>query len=234
MAGRKIQDYSREDLTRTLATIIDNTYIYAGKNPSLFPAPAADLAGDLAASFKGLAIDEVQLAFRAGVCGELTETTGVNYSHMVKWLNAYAKHPQVLDARKILTAAPARKSDDIYEGLDVRTKLARFRASLAAAAGRRYEDIRTQGRFRQGSIPHVSAQIYRWLQDEGLIRQDGSVKRGAMERARKRTAGLFDLETGEALARSWAMEECLLIWMDGMIHDGRALVLPDTIQKFYD
>lgn len=230
MAGPRLGTMTPEAARAGIETVMVDLYTLAGYDPQL-PEQLDDLTRDLTTSFKYLTIDEVKLAGKAGIAGELGDIRKPSYAAIMRWTEAYVRSPQLADARKVIANRPVeqpRLTDE--EGLAIMQK------TMPEAARRRWEDIRTQGKFGLATIPHVSAQIYDWLGEEGILRLDPADRRAAVAKAKAEAAptnAASGLEKGDALLQSTAKHYALQTWMQLRNNAGLPLALPAQVRRIY-
>jgi hypothetical protein len=233
MAGPRMGALDETSVRDSIERILTDLYVLAGYDPQLNDQ-VDDLARDLRNSFRHLTTDEVKLAGKAGIAGELGDIRRPSYASVMRWVEAYDRSAQVTDARRIVRerpAMPVRISD--AEGLE------RMRRIMPDAARRRWDDIRVNGAFSKATIPHVSAQLYDWLREEGVLHLDKADKEAAVMMARKESNNnsvwdVSHLEGGEALIRSRAKHIALQTWMRKTYAAGQTLTLPTQIRRIYN
>ena len=230
MSGAPIGTMDDKSVRASSEALLRDLYILAGKEPPLYYDQLNDLANDLKTSFPKLTFEEVKLAGKAGIAGELGDVRTPSYASIMRWTEAYTRSPQLADTRKIIANRPVvapRLSDE--QGLEI------MRKTMPEAARRRWEDIRTLGKFGKAVIPHVSAQIYDWLGEEGILRLDPEDRKAAMVKAKAEAApqnvGTV-LETGQALLQSTAKHYALQTWMQLRFNAGQPLTLPE-VRRIY-
>lgn len=233
MAGPRMGSLDQDSVKVSVERILTDLFVLAGYDPQLTDQ-VDDLAKDLRNSFRHLTTDEVKLAGKAGIAGELGDIRRPSYAAIMRWVEAYDRSAQVADARKIIANRPKeRKPITEAEGL------ARMRQMMPEAARRRWEDIRIYGAFSKATIPHVSAQLYDWLREEGVLHLDKADKEAAVMMARKESNNrsawdVSHLEGGEALIRSRAKHIALQTWMRKTYAAGQTLTLPTQIRRIYN
>lgn len=233
MAGPRMESLDQDSVKVSVERILTDLYVLSGYDPQLTDQ-VDDLAKDLRNSFRHLTTDEVKLAGKAGIAGELGDIRRPSYAAIMRWVEAYDRSAQVADARKIIANRPKeRKPISEAEGLE------RMRQMMPEAARRRWEDIRIYGAFSKATIPHVSAQLYDWLREEGVLHLDKADKEAAVMMARKESNNrsawdVSHLEGGEALIRSRAKHIALQTWMRKTYAAGMTLTLPTQIRRIYN
>lgn len=233
MAGPRLGSLDQDSVKVSVERILTDLYVLSGYDPQLTDQ-VDDLAKDLRNSFRHLTTDEVKLAGKAGIAGELGDIRRPSYAAIMRWVEAYDRSAQVADARKIIANRPKeRKPITEAEGLE------RMRQMMPEAARRRWEDIRIYGAFSKATIPHVSAQLYDWLREEGVLHLDKAYKEDAVMMARKESNNrsawdVSHLEGGEALIRSRAKHIALQTWMRKTYAAGQTLTLPTQIRRIYN
>lgn len=231
--GSRLSFIGPDQLKTGMEAIMRDVFILAGYEPQLIYEQLDDLSKDIQSSFPTLTLAELRLAAKAGVAGELGGPKKPSYASMMQWVDAYNRSAMVADARKIRAtrqAEPERISDE--EGWRIFTEL------MPQSLRRRWDDIRTQGRFGKATIPHVSAQIYDWLGEEGVLRLTDEQRNIASQKGRKEVQSdsvwdLNDLESGKALIRSRVKHYALEIWMQDLFNKGGKLTVPTKIARFY-
>ena len=223
MASQKIGSIAEAELKAALEKIMRDTYVLAGLDPQLGYEQMSELAHDLRAGQPHLTLNEIRLACKAGVSGELGGPKRPCYAAVMQWSEAYDKCAMVTDVRKYLRNRP-KETPRITEeeGLQLMAGL------MPMNTRRRWEEIRTNGAFSKALIPHVSAQIYDWLGEEGVLRLSPEDRTASMAKARKevREDAGWDLESGEQQIRSRAKHYALQTWMQRIYETGKALTLP--------
>lgn len=233
MNGNRLGSMTPESVKAAVAAVLTDLYVLAGYDPQLTDQ-VDDLAKDLRNSFRHLTVEEVRLAGKAGIAGELGDIRRPSYAAIMRWVEAYDRSAQVADARKIIANRPKeRKPISEAEGLEL------MRQMMPEAARRRWEDIRIYGAFSKATIPHVSAQLYDWLREEGVLHLDKADKEAAVMMARKESNNrsawdVSHLEGGEALIRSRAKHIALQTWMRKTYAAGQTLTLPTQIRRIYN
>lgn len=233
MAGPRMGSLDQDSVKVSVERILTDLYVLSGYDPQLTDQ-VDDLAKDLRNSFRHLTTDEVKLAGKAGIAGELGDIRRPSYAAIMRWVEAYDRSAQVADARKIIANRPKeRKPISEAEGLE------RMRQMMPEAARRRWDDIRIYGAFSKATIPHVSAQLYDWLREEGVLHLDKADKEAAVMMARKESNNrsawdVSHLEGGEALLRSRAKHIALQTWMRKTYAAGQTLTLPTQIRRIYN
>lgn len=230
MNGKRLGSMTPELAKEAIGSILTDLFVLAGYDPQLTDQ-VDDLARDLRNSFRYLTTDEVRLAGKAGIAGELGDIRKPSYAAIMRWTEAYVRSSQLADARKIIANRPVeqpRLTDE--QGLAIMQK------TMPEAARRRWEDIRTQGKFGLATIPHVSAQIYDWLGEEGILRLDPADRRAAVAKAKAEAAptnAASGLEKGDALFQSTAKHYALQTWMQLRNNAGLPLTLPAQVRRIY-
>ena len=232
--GSRLSAIGPDQLKTGMDAIMRDIFVLAGYEPQLIYEQLDDLTKDVAKSFPHLTLAEIRLAAKAGIAGELGEGRRPSYASIMRWADAYNKSAMVADARKIKAKQkdePKRLTDE--EGWRIFVEL------MPQSLQRRWEDIRTQGKFGNATIPHVSAQLYDWLGEEGVLHLTDEQRNLAFKKGRTevRTSSAWDmnhLESGKALARSRAKHYALEIWMQDLYRSGHPLPVPDKITRFYD
>ncbi|MBR4755328.1 MAG: hypothetical protein IK076_00125 [Bacteroidales bacterium] len=234
MKGERLSARKHDDIKEGIGAIMRNLSILSGFDPDLVVEQLDDLTKDLANGFPMLTLDEVKLAGKAGIAGEFGGTKKPSYSTMMQWTDAYHRSPMVADARKIrknTKTEPKRTSPE--EGWRI------FVTLMPQALARRWEDIRTKGRFGNCTIPHVSAQLYDWLGEGGVLRLTEDQKRDAANRgtAEVKNSSVWDMthiESGKTLIRSRTKHYALEIWMQDIHRNGGTLPPTPKITRLYD
>lgn len=232
MTGGRIGQISEKEVKTAAEALMRSAYILSGLEPPLYYDQLDDLATDLRTSFPHLTFKEVKLAVKAGVAGELGDVRRPSYAAIMRWTEAYNRHPQVSDARKIAVTRPTPvRQITAVEGLAIMQK------TMPEAARRRWEDVRTTGSFGKATIPHVSAQLYDWLGEAGLLRLDLPDREEASRKARTETQArsvwnVAHLESGKVLTRSLAKHYALQTWMRNEQKAGRPLNLPQVTRIY--
>ena len=230
MKGLRMADRRNADIRSGIEVIMRDLYVLAGYDPELFQGQLDDLARDLASGFPKLTLEEVKLAGKAGIAGELGGPKKPSYSAMMQWTEAYHRSAMVADARKI---RKARKEEP--RRLTPEEGLALMKRTMPEAAMRRWEDVRTTGTFGKGLVMHVSAQIYDWLGEEGTLSLSVQDRRDAMERARRSdgtTAAWDSFEEGKDLTVSRAKHIALQTWMQRRKEAGQGFTIP-PVRRIY-
>lgn len=236
MKGQRLGAMTPELTKEAIGTVLTDLYILAGYDPQLTDQ-VDDLAKDLRNSFRHLTTDEVKLAGKAGIAGELGDIRRPSYAAIMRWVEAYNRSAQVADARKIIANRPKERKP--ISPISEAEGLARMRQMMPEAARRRWDDIRIYGAFSKATIPHVSAQLYDWLREEGVLHLDKADKEFAVMMARKESNNrsawdVSHLEGGEALIRSRAKHIALQTWMRKTYAAGQTLTLPTQIRRIYN
>ena len=243
MSGRRINQLDEKAVKAYAEGLLRDLYILAGMEPPLYYDQLDELANDLRNSFPHLTFDELKLAGKAGIAGELGEGRRPSYASIMRWADAYNKSAMVADARKIRAKQkdePKRLTDE--EGWRIFVKL------MPESLKRRWEDIRTQGKFGNAIIPHVSAQLYDWLGEEGVLCLTDEQRTIASRKSRTegRPTSVRDMielmsvrndsekEARKALARARAKHYALEIWMQDLHRSGKSLPIPTKITRFYE
>ena len=234
MSGKKLGKYEQSELTTVGKTVLSKAYALSGRDPQL-EYQAEELGRDLAASFPALTLNECVLAVKAGVAGEIGSVKAPSYAAVMQWVGAYDKSPMVADARRIA----ARRKAEAPKRLTPEQGLAMMRRTMPELARKRWNDIRTEGAFGQAVLPHVSAQIYDWLGEEGILKCTPEQKNAASRKATSevKKSSVWDmehLETGKALIRSRAKHYALEIWMRDLHTSGGSLTLPEQVKRIYE
>lgn len=236
MNGKRLGAMTPELTKEAIGTVLTDLYILAGYDPQLTDQ-VDDLAKDLRESFRHLTVEEVRLAGKAGIAGELGDIRRPSYAAIMRWVEAYNRSAQVADARKIIANRPKERKP--ISPISEAEGLARMRQMMPEAARRRWDDIRIYGAFSKATIPHVSAQLYDWLREEGVLHLDKADKEFAVMMARKESNNrsawdVSHLEGGEALIRSRAKHIALQTWMRKTYAAGMTLTLPTQIRRIYN
>lgn len=234
MSAKRINEMDDKTVKASSEGLFRDLYLLAGLEPPLYYDQLDELAHDLRASFSHLTFDELKLAGKAGIAGELGDTRRPSYASIMRWAEAYNRSAMVSDARKIKAKQkeePKRISDE--EGWKIFTQL------MPESLKRRWEDIRTQGKFGKATIPHVSAQLYDWLGEEGVLHLTPEQRETATKKGRKEVVAtsawdMNYLESGKRLMRSRIKHYALEIWMQDLHRAGGKLTIPDKITRFYD
>lgn len=233
MAGKRIGQMDDPTLAAALGKIARDVAALAGFEPQIFGEQTDELARDLRRGYSRLTLDEIRLACKAGVSGEFGVGGRPTYASVARWVREYDNCAMVSDARKMAPrtkAQPRTITGD--EGLNIMRRL------MPVNLSRRWEDIRTAGVFRSGTIPHVSAQLLDWLRDEGVVQVDETLWKECVKRARtdlsSRSAwDLSRLESGPELIRSKAKHIYLQEWMRETHRSGRTLAVPGNVRRVY-
>lgn len=233
MSGTPVSRLEPKALADTLGALLRDILAYAGYDAPLILDNVGELAGDIRAGYGQLTPDEIRLACKAGLTGELGDTRKPTCAAVIRWVDAYAKGPNKADAvkiRKIRSEAPRQVTPE--EGL------AMMRDTMPRLARERWDSVRTTGAFPRHCLPHVSAQIYDWLKEEGRLSLPAEVRRAALDRARNglvrgTSLPVGDLEAGERLTVSLAKHMALEDWMRAETRSGRAINLP-PVRRIYE
>lgn len=233
MNGMRLGKYEPSGLTTVGETVLSKAYALSGRDPQL-EYQKEDLGRDLAASFPSLTLNECILAVKAGVAGEIGTVKTPSYAAVMQWVGAYDKSPMVADARRI---TEKRKVERVKLTPD--QGLALMRRTMPKEAAKRWDEIRVNGKFGNAILAHVSAQIYDWLGEEGILRmtedQKVAASRKAREEVKKSSVWNVDqLETGKALIKSRTKHYALEIWMRDLHTSGGSLTLPDQVKRIYE
>ena len=234
MKGAKLSTRDHADIKSGLDGVMKNLSVLAGYDPDLIYEQLDDLARDIASSYPSLTLEEVRLAGKAGVAGELGEGKKPTYASMMRWVDAYTKHPMTKDAARI-SAKRAKETPR----LTPEQGLAQMRKTMPALARKRWDDIRTNGAFGKATLPHVSAQIYDWLGEEGVLRltpeeRTIATKKGTSEVRKSSVWDLEHLEVGKALIRTRTKHYALEEWMRDLFNAGGQLTLPAEVRRIYE
>lgn len=233
MQGRRLSDIPQQDLKLGMDGIMRDISVLAGYDPDLIYGQTADMAKDLAAGYPMLTLEEIKLAGKAGVAGELGGPKKPSYAAMMQWTDAYHKSAMVADARKIRKNRKAEpKRITVEEGWKI------FCENMPLALDRRWEDVRTLGKFGNATVPHVSAQLYDWLGDEGVLhltdaQKDYARKKGKAEAGTRSVWDRINPESDRALTLSRVKHYALEVWMQDLQRSGARLPVPEKITKFY-
>lgn len=234
MDGKRLGKYEPSGLTTVGETVLSKAYALSGRDPQL-EYQKEDLGKDLAASFPSLTLNECILAVKAGVAGEIGTAKTPSYAAVMQWVGAYDKSPMVADARRIT----AKRKTEAPKRLTPEQGLAMMRRTMPALARDRWNSVRANGAFNGNAIPHVSAQIYDWLGEEGILKctpeQKNAASRKATSEVRQGSVwNVEHLESGKALIRSRAKHYALEIWMRDLHTSGGSLTLPDQVKRIYE
>ena len=115
MSGAPIGTMDDKSVRASSEALLRDLYILAGKEPPLYYDQLNDLANDLKTSFPKLTFEEVKLAGKAGIAGELGDVRTPSYASIMRWTEAYTRSPQLADTRKIIANRPVvapRLSDE--------------------------------------------------------------------------------------------------------------------------
>ena len=233
MNGKRLGKYEPSGLITVGETVLSKAYALSGRDPQL-EYQKEDLGKDLAASFPSLTLNECILAVKAGVAGEIGSVKTPSYAAVMQWVGAYDKSPMVADARRITA-----KRDKERPRLTPEQGLAQMRRTMPALARKRWDDIRTNGAFGKATLPHVSAQIYDWLGEEGVLRltqeeRTIATKKGTSEVRKSSVWDLEHLEVGKALIRTRTKHYALEEWMRDLFNAGGSLALPSEVKRIYE
>lgn len=231
MGGKALKAFGQTELRGAGETVLKKAYVLSGRDPQL-ALQADDLGRDMAGSFPHLTIAECVLAVKAGVAGEIGTTRVPSYAAVMQWLEVYDRHPMTADARKRGRKPETPRRVTPEEGL------AMMRDTMPRLARERWDSVRTTGAFPRHCLPHVSAQIYDWLKEEGRLSLPAEVRRAALDRARNglvrgTSLPVGDLEAGERLTVSLAKHMALEDWMRAETRSGRAINLP-PVRRIYE
>lgn len=233
MTGKRIGTMDTQSLVVALGQIASDVAALAGFETQIFGEQTDELAADLRRGYPRLTLDEIRLACKAGVSGEFGVGGRPTYASVTRWVREYDGCAMVADARKTVAQTP-RETRTVTpdEGLAI------MRREMPANLKRRWDDIRTNGIFTTGRIPHVSAQLLDWLRDEGVLTVDNALWRECVRRAKTYTQGgsVWDvsrLEGGEALIRSRAKHIYLQEWMRERHGNGLPPVIPAQVRRVY-
>lgn len=232
MQGKRIADRPAEEIRKAVETIMRELSVLAGYDPQLMYDQVDDLAKDLASGYPMLTLAEVKLAGKAGVTGELKGPKKPSYAAMMNWVSAYHRSSEVADTRKMRNSRKAetpRLSEE--EGLR------RMAVLMPRNARERWNGVRATGAFPRHCLPHVSAQIYDWLREEGVLSIPDGDKKEALAKA-KAGVGMVDiplgnLEAGRAMTSSLAKHMALEAWMRRKAAAGERLTLPG-VRRIYN
>lgn len=234
MKGTRISNRPQDEIKAGMETIMRDISILAGSDPDLIFPQLEDLAKDMASGFPMLTLEEIRLAGKAGAAGELGGPKRPSYAAMMQWVDAYHHSAMVADGRKIHKKEKAEvKKISLEEGWRI------FVSQMPQALKRRWEDIRTQGKFGKAAIPHVSAQLYDWLGEEGVLHLTDEQRNQATRKGRSEVEScsvweIGTLESGKALIRSRVKHYALELWMQDLYHKGQTPTIPTKIQRLYD
>ena len=232
MNSPRLDAKTEKETKAMMEKIMRDTYVLAGLEPQLLYEQLDDITHDLRAGHPHLTFEEVRLACKGGVSGELGGPKRPSYASVMQWCEAYDRSAMTADCRKIRKERPKEKPVVTPEqGLE------RMKRGLPTCARRRWEDIRTDGAFRPTLIPHVSAQIYDWLGEEGVLRLSPEDRQAAVDKARNEvpTTTVWDaakLEGEKASVRSRAKHYALETWMRKAYLAGESLTLPE-VKRIY-
>lgn len=232
MTGQRLGSMTPESTKVAIEAVLTDLFVLSGYDPQLTDQ-VDDLAKDLRNSFRHLTVEEIRLAGKAGIAGELGDIRKPSYASIMRWVDAYARSAQLADTRKIMANRPKERPQITDEqGLEM------MRRMMPECARRRYDAIRTDGAFGKAEIPHVSGQVFDWFRDEGLLTISQEEWREAVGIARRegnaRSAwDLSKLEGGENLLRSRAKHVALQTWMRKRIAAGLPATMPNQVQRIY-
>lgn len=234
MTGQRVGTLDEASLKVALAQITTDVAALAGFESQIFGEQTDELARDIRGGYPRLTLDEIRLACKAGISGEFGVGGRPTYASVTRWVREYDNCAMVADARKWFARKPVevRRLTEA-EGLEV------MRREMPEAARRRWESVRTTGSFPMATLPHVSAQIYDWLREEGVLHLDRADKEAAVEKAKRdmNSRSVWDvsgIEGGDNLIRSRAKHFALLTWMRRLHASGGRLELPSRINRIYE
>ena len=233
MSSDRIGTMPDEVLKAALAKIMRDSYVLAGSEPQLIFEQMDDLVHDIKTGHQRLTLNEIRLACKAGISGELGGPKKPSYAAVMQWCEAYDKCAMVADVRGYINTRPKEIPTITEEqGLRMMAK------TMPDCAWKRWEDIRTIGKFGLSIIPHVSAQIYDWLGEEGFLRLSTAEREEAAARARKEVpkTSVWDtsnLEGEKVRVRNRAKHYALETWMRNQYASGKGLTLPKEIKRIY-
>lgn len=234
MTGQRVGSMDDKSLSGHLAQITTDVAALAGFESQIFGEAVDELARDIRGGYPRLTLDEIRLACKAGVSGELGIGGRPTYASVTRWVREYDNCAMVSDARKYAARRPTetRRMTEA-EGLEV------MRREMPGATRRRWEAVKSTGSFPLVAFPHVSAQIYDWLREEGVLHLDRVDKEAAVEKAKKETGSrsvwdVSGIEGGDRLIRSRAKHIALLTWMRRLHASGGRLELPSRINRIYE
>lgn len=234
MTGQRVGSMDDKSLSGHLAQITMDVAALAGFESQIFGEQTDELARDIRGGYPRLTLDEIRLACKAGVSGEFGIGGRPTYASVTRWVREYDNCAMVADARKGFIRKPVevRRLTEA-EGLAVMWR------EMPEAARRRWEAVRTTGSFPIAAIPHVSAQIYDWLRESGVLHLDRVDKEEAVLKARKETGAksawdVSGLEGGENLIRSRAKHIALLTWMRKLHAAGGRIDILPKVTRLYE
>lgn len=212
LEGRRIADTDQATLATRLSRCLGQTYVIAGfrlpdaKDLGLL---TAKLALDLAEQSPTFTLDEVSLCFELGAKGEYGDYMGINLRTLSRWLKAY-KHSDL--RYRAVTEREKRRSAPALPPVSEAYKEARERLFLN----------RTYTQYRAGyPLDRLfTTQVYRILQQRGMIRHTAAEKWEAMRRFEGwRPAGNLrvDEEKRREIVRCLAMRWLLKAYFDQLI-----------------
>ena len=232
MESPRLDAKTEKETRAMMEKIMRDTYVLAGLEPQLLYEQLDDLTHDLRAGHPHLTFEEVRLTCKAGVSGELGGPKRPSYAAVMQWCEAYDRSAMAADCRKIRKERPKEvKVVTPEEGLEM------MRRGLPICAMRRWDDIRTEGAFRPTLIAHVSAQIYDWLGEEGVLRLSAEDRQAAVNKARGEVpkTTVWDnanLEGEQERVRSRSKHYALETWMRKAYLSGESLTLPQ-VKRIY-
>lgn len=234
MEGKRLGMFDTVSLAGHIGQITRDVAALAGYESQLFGEQTDELANDLRRGYPRLTLDEIRLACKAGVSGEFGVGGRPTYASVTRWVREYDNCAMVADARKGFTRKPTE-----VRRLTEAEGLAVMRGEMPEAARRRWEAVRTTGSFPLAAIPHVSAQIYDWLRESGVLHLDRVDKEEAVLKARKETGArsawdVSGLEGGENLIRSRAKHIALLTWMRKLHAAGGRMDILPKVTRLYE
>lgn len=234
MTGQRVGSMDDKSLSGHLAQITTDVAALAGFESQIFGEQTDELARDIRGGYPRLTLDEIRLACKAGVSGEFGIGGRPTYASVTRWVREYDNCAMVADARKGFIRKPVE-----VRRLTEAEGLAVMRREMPEAARRRWEAVRTTGSFPIAAIPHVSAQIYDWLRESGVLHLDRVDKEEAVLKARKETGAksawdVSGLEGGENLIRSRAKHIALLTWMRKLHAAGGRIDILPKVTRLYE
>lgn len=234
MTGQRVGSMDDKSLSGHLAQITMDVAALAGFESQIFGEQTDELARDIRGGYPRLTLDEIRLACKAGVSGEFGIGGRPTYASVTRWVREYDNCAMVADARKGFIRKPVE-----VRRLTEAEGLAVMRREMPEAARRRWEAVRTTGSFPIAAIPHVSAQIYDWLRESGVLHLDRVDKEEAVLKARKETGAksawdVSGLEGGENLIRSRAKHIALLTWMRKLHAAGGRIDILPKVTRLYE
>lgn len=210
--GQRIRNTEPAPLAMRLSHCLGQTYVVAGfrlpdaKDLGLL---TAKLAFDLAEESPNLTLEEVSLCFELGAKGAYGDYMGINLRTLTHWLKAYkqsdARYRAVVEREKQRTRPALPPVSEAY-------KEAHERAFL--------DNAYTQYRNGYPLERLLTSQVYRLLQQRGLIRHTAAQKWEAVRRFRAwRPAGGLAVseDMREEIVRSLAMRWLLKGYFDELI-----------------